>query len=41
LHKGKIAERGSHDQLLQIDGLYNRLYQLQYKDQQAGQEAAT
>ncbi len=34
LHKGRIHERGSHQQLLRLRGLYWRLYQLQYKDQE-------
>jgi ATP-binding cassette subfamily B protein len=34
LHKGRIRERGSHQQLLAQRGLYWRLYQLQYKDQE-------
>ncbi len=33
LHKGEIAERGTHQQLLSQGGLYYRLYELQYKDQ--------
>jgi ATP-binding cassette, subfamily B, multidrug efflux pump len=33
LHKGQLAERGSHEDLIQQKGLYYRLYQLQYKDQ--------
>ena len=33
IHKGKIREEGSHQQLLAKRGLYWRLYQLQYKDQ--------
>ncbi|MBN2329880.1 MAG: ABC transporter ATP-binding protein [Candidatus Omnitrophica bacterium] len=40
LHQGQIAERGSHDELLQLGGLYFRLYQLQYKDQQRPEEQA-
>ena len=36
LHKGRIAEIGSHDQLLARNGLYRRLYELQY---QAGDAA--
>jgi ATP-binding cassette, subfamily B, multidrug efflux pump len=35
LHKGRIRERGSHLELLGKRGLYWRLYQLQYKDQEA------
>ena len=35
LHKGRIRERGTHQELLLLRGLYWRLYQLQYKDQEA------
>jgi ATP-binding cassette subfamily B multidrug efflux pump len=34
LHKGRIRERGRHQELLAERGLYWRLYQLQYKDQE-------
>jgi len=34
LHKGRIREVGSHAQLLQNKGIYYRLYQLQYRDQE-------
>ena len=34
LHKGVIRERGTHQQLLAEDGLYRRLYDLQYADQE-------
>ncbi len=33
-HKGKLREQGSHQQLLAQRGIYYRLYQLQYKDQE-------
>jgi ATP-binding cassette, subfamily B, multidrug efflux pump len=33
-HKGKLREQGSHQQLLAARGIYYRLYQLQYKDQE-------
>src|SRR4029450_4017011 len=34
LHKGRIRERGRHQALLAQRGIYWRLYQLQYKDQE-------
>jgi ATP-binding cassette subfamily B multidrug efflux pump len=34
VHKGRIRERGSHQELLALRGLYWRLYLLQYKDQE-------
>ena len=33
MHKGEIRERGTHQELLAADGLYRRLYDLQYADQ--------
>ena len=33
LHKGRIKERGTHQELLAEEGLYYNLYQLQYKEQ--------
>jgi len=35
MHKGEIRERGTHQELLAADGLYRRLYDLQYADQVA------
>ena len=32
MHKGEIRETGTHQQLLELGGIYSRLYQLQYKD---------
>ncbi|HET7618260.1 MAG TPA: ABC transporter ATP-binding protein [Vicinamibacterales bacterium] len=34
LHKGELREAGTHQELLARRGLYHRLYQLQYKDQE-------
>jgi ATP-binding cassette subfamily B protein len=34
LHKGRLREQGSHQELLAQRGIYYRLYQLQYKDQE-------
>ena len=34
MHKGRVREIGSHQELLQKRGIYYKLYQLQYKDQE-------
>lgn len=34
MHKGKLREVGTHQQLLAQRGIYYKLYQLQYKDQE-------
>jgi ATP-binding cassette subfamily B protein len=39
MHKGQLREMGSHQQLLAHRGLYWKLYQLQYKDQEIGSGA--
>jgi ATP-binding cassette, subfamily B, multidrug efflux pump len=36
MHKGRIRERGTHQELLAKRGIYWTLYQLQYKDQELG-----
>uniref|UniRef100_E6QHW0 ABC transporter, ATPase subunit n=1 Tax=mine drainage metagenome TaxID=410659 RepID=E6QHW0_9ZZZZ len=36
MHKGQLREMGSHQQLLAQRGIYYKLYQLQYKDQEIG-----
>jgi len=36
MHKGQLREMGSHQELLARHGLYWKLYQLQYKDQETG-----
>jgi len=33
-HKGRLREQGTHQELLARRGIYHRLYQLQYKDQE-------
>ncbi len=35
LHKGELKEMGSHQELLTKKGIYYKLYQLQYKNQEA------
>ncbi len=36
MHKGQLREQGTHQQLLAQHGLYYKLYQLQYQDQEGG-----
>ncbi|HEX7421647.1 MAG TPA: ABC transporter ATP-binding protein [Thermoanaerobaculia bacterium] len=31
-HHGEIRERGTHDELMAIDGLYRKLYEIQYRE---------
>jgi len=40
MHKGKLREQGTHQELLAMHGLYYKLYQLQYKDQELAADAA-
>lgn len=35
MHRGEVRERGTHQELIASDGLYRRLYELQYKEQEA------
>ena len=39
MHKGEIREMGNHQQLLALGGIYSKLYQLQYKDQELPRSA--
>jgi ATP-binding cassette, subfamily B, multidrug efflux pump len=39
LHKGELRESGSHQQLLAKRGIYFKLYQLQYKEQDQTMQA--
>jgi ATP-binding cassette, subfamily B, multidrug efflux pump len=34
LHKGEIREMGNHQELLALNGIYRKLYELQYKEQE-------
>ena len=34
MHRGRIREQGPHQQLLALGGLYRKLYELQYRDQE-------
>ena len=36
MHKGQVREMGTHQELLAHRGIYFKLYQLQYKDQEVG-----
>jgi ATP-binding cassette subfamily B multidrug efflux pump len=36
MHKGQVREMGTHQQLLAQRGIYFKLYQLQYKEQEVG-----
>ena len=35
MHKGRLRETGTHQELLGQRGIYWKLYQLQYKEQEA------
>lgn len=39
MHKGELREMGTHQELLAKRGIYYRLYQLQYKDQEVTKSA--
>jgi ATP-binding cassette subfamily B protein len=41
MHKAELREIGSHQELLALRGIYWKLYQLQYKEQEFGGELAT
>jgi ATP-binding cassette subfamily B protein len=38
MHKGELKEMGTHQELLEKNGLYYKLYQLQYKDELISEE---
>lgn len=39
MHKGTLRERGTHEELLAEEGLYRKLYEFQYKEQERRQMA--
>jgi ABC-type multidrug transport system fused ATPase/permease subunit len=41
LDRGRIVEEGSHSELLGLGGLYARLYQRQFRDEDADREVVT
>jgi ATP-binding cassette subfamily B protein len=41
VHRGEIRERGTHDDLMAAGGLYRRLYELQYRDQEITSRSST
>jgi len=41
MHKGRLREQGTHQELLAMRGLYFKLYELQYKEQELGETALT
>jgi ATP-binding cassette, subfamily B, multidrug efflux pump len=34
MHKARLREQGTHQELLALEGIYSRLYQLQYREQE-------
>jgi len=38
VHRGEIRERGTHDRLIAAGGLYRRLYELQYREQEVASD---
>jgi len=41
LHRGEIREMGTHQELLAKNGIYRKLYELQYKSQEAASSSST
>ena len=41
LHKGELREAGTHQELLARRGIYYKLYQLQFKDQETDRKPVT
>jgi ATP-binding cassette subfamily B protein len=41
LHKGQLRESGTHQELLAHRGIYFKLYQLQYRDQEPAESVTS
>lgn len=41
LHKGRVRETGSHEELLKMRGMYYKLYELQYREQEENERAVS
>jgi ATP-binding cassette subfamily B protein len=41
LHKGRVRETGSHEELLKMRGMYYKLYELQYREQEENEKTAS
>ncbi len=41
MHRGKLREQGTHEELLTLGGIYARLYELQYQGQRAAATTST
>ncbi|MGM7700984.1 ABC transporter ATP-binding protein [Pseudalkalibacillus sp. Hm43] len=41
LEEGKVAQRGKHEQLIEQDGMYRRVYDIQYKDKEVIKQRQT
>jgi ATP-binding cassette subfamily B multidrug efflux pump len=41
IDQGRIIEKGTHAELMKLNGLYSSFYKMQFKEQEAGENAAT
>jgi ATP-binding cassette subfamily B protein len=40
MHRGELREQGPHRELLALKGIYHRLYELQYREQERADGSA-